>query len=135
MVEYIEFSQVGITLAVIAIACGFVKLVWDAVKAIHDWRLSLSKPTDDRIAEANGRIDDHETRIAYLEGCCEEVHGKLNADYAWQMEASEMMLLTLTAVKQLVKHEVDGNDVKGLKAEEDKIDKYLLAHQKIDQKG
>lgn len=30
MVEYIEFSQVGITLAVIAIACGFVKLVRDA---------------------------------------------------------------------------------------------------------
>ena len=130
MVEYIEFSQVGITLAVIAIACGFVKLVWDAVKAIHDWRLSLSKPTDDRIAEANGRIDDHETRIAYLEGCCEEVHGKLNADWQFQQDEIEMNRLLLRSIKQLLKHSIDGNDTEGLAEMEGAIDAYLIDHAK-----
>ena len=130
MVEYIEFSQVGITLAVIAIACGFVKLVWDAVKAIHDWRTSLSKPTDDRIAEANGRIDDHETRIAYLEGCCEEVHGKLNADWQFQQDEIEMNRLLLRSIKQLLKHSIDGNDTEGLAEMESAIDAYLIDHAK-----
>ena len=130
MIEYIEFSQVGITLAVIAIACGFVKLVWDAVKAIHDWRLSLSKPTDDRIAEANGRIDDHETRIAYLEGCCEEVHGKLNADWQFQQDEIEMNRLLLRSIKQLLKHSIDGNDTEGLAEMEGAIDAYLIDHAK-----
>ena len=130
MVEYIEFSQVGITLAVIAIACGFVKLVWDAVKAIHDWRTSLSKPTDDRIAEANGRIDDHETRIAYLEGCCEEVHGKLTADWQFQQDEIEMNRLLLRSIKQLLKHSIDGNDTEGLAEMEGAIDAYLIDHAK-----
>ena len=130
MIEYIEFSQVGITLAVIAIACGFVKLVWDAVKAIHDWRTSLSKPTDDRIAEANGRIDDHEERIAYLEGCCEEVHGKLTADWQFQQDEIEMNRLLLRSIKQLLKHSIDGNDTEGLAEMEGAIDAYLIDHAK-----
>lgn len=119
--HYLTFDEVGITIAVIATALAFVVLVWNAVKAIHDWRLLAKKPTVDR-------IEDHEKRITYLEGCCEEVHGKLNADWEFQQQEVEMNKLLLMSIKQLLKHSIDGNDTQGLKHMEDEIDSYLLDH-------
>lgn len=120
-VHYLAYDEVGVTVAVIAIALAFVVLVWNAVKAIHDWRQLARRPTTDR-------LDDHERRISKLEECCEEVTGKLNADWEWQQDAAEMNKLLLKSIKQLLKHSIDGNDQDGLKQMEAEIDGYLVDH-------
>ena len=122
-VSYLTFDEVGITVAVVAIACAFVTLAWNAVKAIHDWRQLAKRPTDER-------IEDHERRISRLEGCCEEVRGKLENDWEFQQAASETNRLLLKSVKQLLKHSIDGNDTQGLVDMENEIDDYLVEHQK-----
>lgn len=120
-VSYLTFDEVGITIAVIAVALAFIVLTWNAVKAIHDWRSLAKKPTADR-------IEDHEQRITHLEECCTEVMGKLESDYKWQKDASDMNKLMLRSIKHLIQHAVDGNDTKKLEAMEQEIDDYLLTH-------
>ena len=121
-VSYLTFDEVGITIAVIAVALAFIVLTWNAVKAIHDWRNMARKPTVDR-------IEDHERRIGHLEECCDEVRGKLQGDWEWQQASAEKDELMLRAIKQLLKHGVDGNDTKGLEAMEYEIDEYLIKNQ------
>ncbi|MBR3158459.1 MAG: hypothetical protein IKF14_05065 [Atopobiaceae bacterium] len=120
-VSYLTFDEVGITIAVIAVALAFIVLTWNAVKAIHDWRGMARKPTADR-------IEDHEQRITRLEECCTEVKGKLESDFQWQKDASDMNKLMLRSIKHLIQHAVDGNDTKKLEAMEQEIDDYLLTH-------
>lgn len=119
--HYLAFDEIGITVAVIAVALAFIVLVWNAVKAIHDWRSMARKPTDER-------IEDHERRIKSLEECCAEVRGKLQSDWEFQQDEVEMNRLMLKSIKQLIKHSLDGNDVDGLKNMEAEIDGYLLEH-------
>jgi hypothetical protein len=116
--HYIQFSEIGVTVAVIVAAMTFVVLTWNAVRAIIDWRTLAKKPTDDRIT-------DHEQRIAALEGCCGEVRGKLKADWDFQNDEKDFNLIMLEAVSQLMKHALDGNDTNGLREVDEKIDKYL----------
>lgn len=116
--HYIQFSEIGVTFAVIVAAMTFVVLTWNAVKAILDWRALAKKPTTDR-------IEDHEQRITALEECCSEVRGKLENDWQFQEEEKEFNIIMLEAVGQLMKHALDGNDKDGLKAADEKIDKYL----------
>lgn len=120
-VHYLAYDEVGITFAVVAIALAFLVLTWNAVKAIHDWRQMARRPTTDR-------LDDHERRISKLEECCEEVTGKLQNDWEFQRSEVEMNKLMLKAIKQLLKHSIDGNDQDGLKQMEAEIDGYLVNH-------
>ena len=123
--HYIQFNEIGVTFAVIVAAMTFVVLTWNAVKAILDWRALAKKPTVDRISEQDERIDDHEQRITHLEECCSEVRGKLENDWQFQEEEKEFNIIMLEAVGQLMKHALDGDDTDGLKAADEKIDKYL----------
>lgn len=123
--HYIQFSEIGVTFAVIVAAMTFVVLTWNAVKAILDWRALAKKPTVDRMSEQDGRIADHEQRIAALESCCEEVRGKLKSDWDFQQDEKDFNLIMLEAVGQLMKHALDGNDTDGLREVDEKIDKYL----------
>lgn len=116
--HYLAFDEIGITVAVIAVALAFVVLVWNAVKAIHDWRALAKKPTTDK-------IDDHEKRISELEKRYEEVHGKLENDWEFRKETKEFNIIVLEALDQLMKHALDGNDTDGLQATGEKVDKYL----------
>lgn len=120
-VHYLAYDEVGITVAVAAIALAFVVLVWNAVKAIHDWRQMVRRPTDER-------LDDHEHRIKNLEECCDEVKGKLQSDWAFQQDEIAMNKLMLRSIKHLIQHAVDGNDTQKLEAMEQEIDDYLLNH-------
>ena len=117
--SYIAYDQLGITAAVMCAALAFVVLVWNAVKAIHDWRALAKKPTTDK-------IEDHEKRIVRLEECCEEVRGKLENDWEFQQTEVEMNRLMLKSIKQLLKHAIDGNDTAGLESVESEIDDYLM---------
>lgn len=127
-VSYLTFNEVGITIAAIAAACGFIALVWNAIKAIKEWISSLRKPTDDHINNVEVQVENHEQRITRLEECCAEVRGKLESDYQWQQDASEMNKLMLRSIKHLIQHAVDGNDTRKLEAMEQEIDDYLLTH-------
>lgn len=120
-VSYLTFDEVGITIAVIAVALAFIVLTWNAVKAIHDWRNLAKKPTVDR-------IEDHEIRISHLEKCCEDVNGKLKSDWQFQQDEMEMNRLLLESVMHLIQHSLDNNDTDNLKDMERRIDKYLLDH-------
>ena len=119
--HYLAFDEIGVTFAVLAIAMAFIVLVWNTVKAIHDWRIMAKKPTVNR-------IDDHERRITRLEECCDEVKGKLASDWEFQQDEREMNRLMLKSIKQLLKHSIDGNDTDGLKKSEAEIDEYLVNH-------
>lgn len=123
--HYIQFSEIGVTFAVIVAAMTFVVLTWNAVKAILDWRALAKKPTVDHMSEQDERIEDHEQRITALESCCEEVHGKLQTDWKFQEEEKEFNVIMLEAVGQLMKHALDGDDTDGLREVDEKIDKYL----------
>lgn len=119
--QYFPYEHLGVTAAVFVAALAFLVLTWNAVKAIHDWRVLARKPTADR-------IEDHERRITHLEDCCTEVTGKLQNDWQFQQDETEMNRLMLKSIKQLLKHSIDGNDTRGLKAMEDEIDNYLVDH-------
>ena len=121
--HYIQFSEIGVTFAVIVAAMTFVVLTWNAVKAILDWRALAKKPTVDR-------IEDHEQRISHLEECCDEVKGKLASDWKFQQEQAEVNRMVLKSLKSLLQHAVDGNDTKKLEQREQEIDKFLLDHMK-----
>lgn len=121
--HYLAFDEIGITVAVIAVAMAFIVLTWNAVKAIHDWRILAGKPSNDKMA-------DHEARIKRLESCCDEVHGKLASDFKWQQSTDEMNTLLLRSIKHLIQHAVDGNDTQKLEQIEAEIDDYLLKHRK-----
>lgn len=119
--HYLAFDEIGITVAVICVALAFIVLVWNAVKAIHDWRALAKKPTDDTMA-------DHERRITTLERSYAEAAAKLQSDWEFQQDEVEMNRLMLKSIKQLIKHSLDGDDVDGLKNMEAEIDGYLLEH-------
>lgn len=120
-VSYLTFDEVGITVAVIAVALAFIVLTWNAVKAIHDWRAMAKKPTADR-------IEDHEQRITHLEECCSEVRGKLQNDWEFQQDNIAVNQLMLKSIKRLLQHSIDGNDTAKLQEMEQEIDDYLLKH-------
>lgn len=126
---YLAYDDVGRTVAVVILAISSVILVWNFVRAIHDWRVMARKPTSDRLEEQDSKIEDHERRITILEECCDDVHGKLDADRAWQQASAEKDELMLKSIKQLLKHSIDNNDVNGLKEMESEIDSYLIKHQ------
>lgn len=137
MVEYIEFSQIGITFGVLAVAAAFIVLVRQAVVAMKEWIASLRRPNEEKIdevknevADVKEQVQDHENRIVSLENCCAEVHGKLDRDWQWQQDAAEMNRLILKSIKQLMKHERNGNDIDGLQKMENAIDDYLIENQK-----
>ena len=119
--HYLAFDEIGVTFAVLGIAMAFIVLVWNSVKAIHDWRTMTRKPTSDK-------IEDHERRILHLEECCDEVRGKLASDWEFRQDEIVMNRLMLKSIKQLLKHSIDGNDQDGLKAMENEIDTYLVDH-------
>lgn len=119
--HYLAFDEIGVTFAVLAIAMAFIVLVWNTVKAIHDWRTMAKKPTENRIEE-------HERRIVRLEECCDEVKSKLASDWEFQRDEIEMNRLMLKSIKQLLKHSIDGNDTEGLQRVEAEIDGYLVDH-------
>ena len=121
MVHYLTFDEVGITIAVIGIALAFLVLVWNAVKAIHDWRQLARRPTVDTLA-------DHGARIHKLEERAEEVDRKLDGDWKFRQSAMEMDRLTLSAIRCLLRHGIDGNDVGKLKKMDEEIDNYLVKH-------
>lgn len=126
---YLAYDDVGRTVAVVILAISSVILVWNFVRAIHDWRAMARKPTSDRLEEQDSKIEDHERRITILEECCDDVHGKLDADRAWQQASAEKDELMLKSIKQLLKHSIDNDDVNGLKEMESEIDSYLIKHQ------
>ena len=127
-VSYLTFNEVGITIAVIAAAMTFIVLTWNTVKAIHDWRMSARKPTEERLQDDESRIDDHEQRIANLEECCTEVRGKLQNDFKFQQDNIAVNQLMLKSIKRLMQHALDGNDAAKLQEMEQEIDDYLLKH-------
>lgn len=128
--HYLAFDEVGITVAVIATAFAFIVLTWNAVKAIHDWRVMAKKPVNDKFEGQAAMLQNHEDRISHLEGCCSEVQSKLANDWEFQQEEMEMNRILLKSIKQLLKHSIDGNDRDGLIAMEGEIDNYLLEHQR-----
>ena len=117
--KFIPYDDIGITIAVIAIALAFIVLVWNAVKAIHDWKAMAKKPTSDR-------IENHETRITNIESWIEKADVKLNDDYAFRQDEILFNQLVLKSIKQLLNHEIDGNNKAGLVTMEKEIDNFLM---------
>ena len=117
--HYLAFDEIGITVAVIAIACAFIALVWNAVKAIKEWRSLSKKPETDILTN-------HEDRIAVLEDWSKRAEEKLDGDWKFHQAEIEFNQLILESIKQLIKHELDGNDTEGLEEIEKKLDSYLV---------
>ena len=123
MVHYLTFDEVGITVAVIGIALAFFILVWNAVKAIHDWRTLARRPTAETLS-------DHGQRIHVLETHMREVDEKLDGDWQFRQQEAEFNRLMLKSIKHLLQHEIDGNDKESLVKMEAEIDGFLIEHAK-----
>lgn len=119
-----EFSQLQSFVLVLMAACALIAAVSGACAAVVKFWRYAHRQSDDNTA----KIQEHELRIAALESCCTEVRGKLQSDWQWQQDASEMNKLMLRSIKHLIEHAVDGNDVSKLKQMEQEIDDYLLSH-------
>ena len=122
-IDYIPYDHIGITLAVIGIAMAFVVLTWNAIRAIHDWRAMSQKPTAETLS-------DHGQRIHKLEEHMEDIDRKLDGDWAFRQREVEMNKLMLRAIRGLLAHSIDGNDVSALKELDKEIGNYLVDHQK-----
>lgn len=120
-ISYLPYDHVGITMAVIAIALTFIVLVWNAIKAIHDWRQLARRPTDDTLANHGDRLDRIENRL-------DGIDKKLAGDWEFRRQTTEMTALLLRSIKHLMQHAVDGNDTESLKEMEREIDNFLLKH-------
>lgn len=127
-ISYLAFNEVGVTIACLAGAFTFIVLTWNCIKAIKEWITSFREPTNERLTEGEQVMQDHEKRISAMEHCCVEVQNGIASDRQFQESEIEMNKLMLRAIKQLLKHELDGNDVKGLGSMADEIDTYLVAH-------
>lgn len=119
-----EYEQLQAFFIVLLGGCALVAAISGACAAIVKFWRYAHKQSDEN-AE---KLEDHEQRITTLEECCEEVHGKLNSDYAFQQAEIEMNRLVLKSLKSLLQHEIDGNDKAKLEEREQEIDKYLLDH-------
>lgn len=119
-----EYEQLQAFFVVLLGMCALIAAVSGACAAIVKFWRYAHKQSDEN-AE---KLADHETRIATLEECCTEVKGKLESDWKWQQDATEMNKLMLRSIKHLIEHAVDGNDVSKLKQMEQEIDDYLLSH-------
>lgn len=122
-VSYISFDELGITVAVIGIALAFLVLTWNAVKAIHDWRQLARKPTAETLS-------DHGQRIHKLEEHVEDIDRKLDGDWEFRQREAETNRLMLRAIRGLLAHGINGNDVDNLRALDKEIGNYLVDHQK-----
>jgi len=122
-ISYISYDELGITVAVIGIALAFVVLVWNAIKAIRDWRAMSQKPTAETLS-------DHGQRIHKLEEHVEDIDRKLDGDWEFRQREAEMNRLMLRAIRGLLAHGIDGNDVDGLRTLDKEIGDYLVDHQK-----
>ena len=127
-ISYLAFNEVGVTIACLAGAFTFIVLTWNCIKAIKEWITSLREPTNERLAEGESILKNHEERIVTMEHCCVEVQNGLTMDRQFQESEIEMNKLMLRAIKQLLKHELDGNDFKVLGTMAAEIDTYLVAH-------
>lgn len=119
-----EYEQIQAFFIVLLGMCALIAAVSGACAAATKFWRYAHKQSDEN-AE---KLDDHEKRIATLEECCTEVKGKLESDWKWQQDATEMNRLVLKSLKSLLQHEIDGNDKAKLEEREQEIDKYLLDH-------
>ena len=130
------FTYNELTIAVVVVL-GAIAVFNMCTAAVKGWK-ELRKPDvdlretvekhDRALKSDGGKLDDHEQRISHLEGCCSEVQSKLQNDWQFQQDETEMNRLMLKSIKQLLKHSIDGNDTSGLKHMEDEIDNYLVDH-------
>lgn len=119
-----EYEQLQAFFIVLLGMCALIAAVSGACAAIVKFWRYAHKQSDENAS----KIADHEQRITRLEGCCDEVRGKLQLDWEFQQDEIEMNRLMLRSIKHLIQHSVDGNDTKKLEMMEQEIDDYLLAH-------
>lgn len=119
-----EYEQLQAFFVVLLAACALIAAVSGACAAVTKFWRYAHKQSDENAS----KIADHEQRITRLEGCCDEVRGKLQSDFQFQKDEMEINQLMLKSIKRLLQHAVDGNDTKMLQEMEQEIDEYLLAH-------
>ena len=118
------YEQLQAFFIVLLALCALIAAVSGACAAIVKFWRYAHKQSDEN-AE---KLANHEKRITTLEECCTEVRGKLESDWKWQQDATDMNRLVLKSLKSLLQHEIDGNDKAKLEEREQEIDKYLLDH-------
>lgn len=128
--SFIPYDDVGITVAVIAAALAFIVLVWNAVKAISEWRKMRNGPVEQIQNELN-RIEPQIVpnlgeRLEKIEERLATHDDKLMKDWEFQKDEAEFNKLMLKSIKQLLQHEIDDNDKQGLIDMEKEIDDFLL---------
>ena len=121
-----EYTQLQDFVLVLLAICALIAAISGASAAVVKfWRFAHKE------SDANTeRIDDHEQRISELERCCDENKDKLESDYKFQQEQTEVNRMVLKSLKTLLQHEVDGNDRAKLEQREQEIDQFLLEHLK-----
>lgn len=128
--SFLPYDDIGITIGVLGIALAFIVLVWNAVKAIKEWRQMANKPLTHVQEQLNTIqpqiIPNLGVRLESIEKRLAEHDTKLAKDWEFQQDETEFNKLMLKAIKQLLAHEIDDNDKEGLVNMEKEIDDFLL---------
>lgn len=114
--EY-TFEQVGIFVLMVMAIMNFAILginFWQKIREVkkpHDDHVSMVHEHDEKLNHDFESISDHEERIQKIENDLTEIKGQNN--------------ILISAVKQLLNHCIDGNDINKLKIEHEIMERYL----------
>ena len=114
--EY-TIEQVGIFVLMVMAIMNFAILginFWQKIREVkkpHDDHVSMVQEHDEKLNHDFKSITDHEKRIQNIENDLTEVKEQNN--------------ILISAVKQLLKHCIDGNDINMLKVEHGIMERYL----------
>lgn len=102
--EKLTLEQIRDFVIVLAAILGFIVLVWNAIKAVREWR----KPADD------------------LQSWRRDVDTKLNQDHQRLTELENGNRVVCRGILALLSHEINGNSTDKLKASQQEITDYLI---------
>lgn len=109
------FDQVTSFAVVLVGVLGCIVLIGNAVQTLRRWYQRHRDP-----------VDGLDQRISDLEAHAVKVDGKLEGDWEFRQDEAQINMLMLRSIKLLLQHEIDGNNIAGLKKMEDEIDVFLL---------
>lgn len=110
----ITYEQLTAFVVVLFGLLGAIVLIGNAAKVIIEW-----------YKEHKGPMSELETRVGFLEDRANRIDEKLQEDWKFRQDTLAFNKMLITSIKQLLQHEVDGNNISGLREMEREIDSYL----------
>ncbi len=128
--QTVQFDDVTTFILMLIGLMTFIVLTFNVSQAIRTWRNQGKQPLqklEEEIHELQPQIVPNlEDRLASIDRRLSRAEEKLDGDWEFRASTIEFNKLMLRTMKELIKHEVSGNDVSELRALEKEIDNFLV---------